>query len=121
MSLEKAINIIAECFDKLAKKDEIKARNRPKPVFQSTHPKVTDNKDHYPLGDENQARNAWARANQYNGKAPSWWSGSVSELKNAVKRKVKSLYPNIKISNDKKAEDKITQLYKQAIEDYKNK
>jgi len=86
---------LAESFEKVAKK--VKGRNRPSPVFQSSHPKVKDNKDHFPLGDENQARNALARASQYDS-APEWWSGSLQELVSAVQRAVKGKYPSIKIS-----------------------
>lgn len=76
---------------------EAKSRTRPSPVFDSTHPKVKDNKDHFPLGDADQARNALARANQYSS-APDWWGGSLEELVNAVVRKVKKEFPSIDVS-----------------------
>jgi hypothetical protein len=64
-------------------------------VFQSTHPKVKDNKDHFPINDADQARNALARASQYSS-APPWYSGSLESLVGAVQRAVKSKYPSIK-------------------------
>jgi len=76
-----------------------KIRNRPSPAFDAKHPKIKDNKDHFPLGSENQARNALARANQYKS-APEWWSGSLQELLNAVARKVKAKYKNIEVSKE---------------------
>jgi hypothetical protein len=78
---------------------EAKIRNRPSPVFDAKHPKVKDNKDHFPLGNENQARNALARANQYKS-APEWWAGSLQELLNAVAKKVKSKYKSIEVSKE---------------------
>lgn len=91
---------MAEGFESFAK-GKVKSRNRPRPVFDSKHPKVKDNKDHFPLGDENQARNALARANQYSS-APEWYSGSLQELVNAVTRAVKSKYPSIEVSEKSK-------------------
>jgi len=72
-------------------------RNRGKCVFQSTHPKVKDDKDHFPINNAGQARNALARANQYK-KAPAWYSGSLQSLKKAVARAVKAKYPSIKVT-----------------------
>lgn len=98
MKAQDVLNL-AESFEKIAKK--VKVRNRPSPVFQSSHPKVKDNKDHFPLGDKDQARNALARASQYDS-APEWWSGSLQELVNAVQRAVKNKYPSIKTTEKSK-------------------
>lgn len=76
-----------------------KVRNRPSPIFDATHPKVTDNKDHFPIDTEARARNALARANQFK-KAPSWWKGSLQELLNAVARAVKKHYKGIEVSKE---------------------
>ena len=78
-----------------------KTRNRGKCVFPAEHPKVSDNKDHYELNDIGQARNALARAGQYT-KAPPWFKGTLEELKNAIRRKVKQEYPSIEVSTPKK-------------------
>lgn len=95
-------HIMADKVDGLIKSmAEAKVRTKPNPVFDSTHPKVKDNKDHFPLGDADQARNALARANQYSS-APDWWDGSLKELVNAVARKVKKEYPSIDVSEASK-------------------
>jgi len=66
-------------------------------VFPHTSPKVTDNKDHFPINSENQARNALARANQYKS-APKWYKGNLESLVKTVARRVKSKYPDIKVT-----------------------
>lgn len=93
----------ADLVDELLVKEaaKVKARNRPSPVFDSKHPKVKDNKDHFPLGNAAQARNALSRANQFD-KKPDWWSGTLQELVNAVVRAVKKKYPGIEISKASK-------------------
>ena len=98
------IDIIAEAaeeFEKLASDPKAKVRNRGTCVFPAEHPKVKDNKDHFPLNSESQARNALARASQYSS-APEWWAGSLKELVNAVARKVHSKYKGIKVTNKSK-------------------
>jgi hypothetical protein len=74
-----------------------KCRTRPEPVLQSTHDKVTDNQDHFPIDSVSRARNALARVAQFSA-APKWWSGTLEELKNAVRMAVHSKYPSIDIS-----------------------
>lgn len=58
----------------------------------SSHPKVKDDKDHFPIQDLSHGRNAMSRVNQYSS-APPWWGGSLAELKNTVSRAVHSRYP----------------------------
>lgn len=89
----------AELFLKMAKKLDPKAkvRNRGTVVFPADHPKVSDKKDHFPINDEDQARNALARANQFK-KAPPWYTGSLQSLVNAVAKKVHSKYKNVEVS-----------------------
>lgn len=70
-------------------------------MFNSTHPKVTDDKDHFPIDTVGRGRNALSRVNQYS-EAPSWWSGSVKSLQSAVVSAVKKKYPEIKISDEAK-------------------
>src|SRR5208283_574997 len=62
-----------------------------------------DKKDHFPINDEAQARNALARVHQYSS-VPSWYSGSLKGLQNAVSRKVHSKYPGIGKDKKKSAE-----------------
>lgn len=84
-----------DVFEKTAAK--VKARSRGDCVFPAEHPKVKDNKDHFPINSKKQAQNALARANQYS-KAPTWFKGSLQELLNAVARKIKKKYPGIQVS-----------------------
>lgn len=72
-------------------------RSRGKCVFPAEHPKVTDDKDHFPITNVGQARNALARVNQYSS-APEWWKGSLTELVNAVHKAVKKEYPSIEVT-----------------------
>jgi len=86
---------------KLAEDSKAKVRNRGTVVFDAKSPSVKDNKDHFPINDEAQARNALARVNQFSS-VPSWYKGDLKSLINAVYRKVKEKYPSIKVDNDKK-------------------
>ena len=76
-------------------------RTRGKVVFPAESSNVKDKKDHYPINDADQARNAWARAHQTNGKAPSWYKGSYSGFISAIRSKIKSAYPSIELSEKK--------------------
>jgi hypothetical protein len=90
---------------KIAKANgKAKVRNRPAPIFDAKSPKVKDNKDHFPIDTIGRARNALARVEQFD-EAPPWWKGSLSELKNAVKRAVKAKYPSIAIGGKKDSND----------------
>ena len=84
-----------EAFYKLA---EAKVRARGKCVFPAEHPSVKDNKDHFPINSVAQARNALARAGQFDS-VPSWFKGTLTSLKNSIQRAVKKEYPSIEISN----------------------
>lgn len=74
-----------------------KVRNRGNVVFSSTHPKVTDDKDHFPINDADQARNALARVAQFDA-APKWWSGSLKQLQAAVRGAVKRKFKTINVT-----------------------
>lgn len=91
----------AEKFYKLAKDPKAKVRNRGTCVFPAEHSSVNDDKEHFPINNEAQARNALARANQFSS-APSWYSGSLNSLVNAVARKVHGKYPGIEVSEASK-------------------
>lgn len=86
-----------------AKKPKAKAkvRSKGKVVFDSTHPKVKDNKDHFPINSVAQARNALARANQFS-KTPEWFKGTLKEFVNSVVKAVKKHYPSIEVSEKAK-------------------
>ena len=80
---------------------DAKVRNRGDVVFPAGSSKVKDDKDHFPINDEDQARNALSRASQYSS-APSWYEGSLSSLVTAVQRKVKAKYPSIETTDASK-------------------
>lgn len=99
-------NLLQSCeifYTLAAKKKKLdpkaKVRNRGTVVFPAASCK--DKKDHFPINNEGQARNALARSHQYSS-VPSWYSGSLSSLQEAVRRKVHAKYPGIEISKDKK-------------------
>jgi hypothetical protein len=72
-------------------------RNRGNVVFPAGSSKVKDHKDHFPINNANQARNALSRVAQYSS-VPPWYSGSLSELKSAVQGAVKRKYANIGVT-----------------------
>lgn len=71
-----------------------KIRNRGDVVFSADDEKVLDDKDHFPINTINQARNALARASQYD-VSPDWYDGSLTKLVRKVRDRVKEKYPNI--------------------------
>jgi len=79
----------------VAKRRTVKKRSRGTCVFQSTHPKVKDKKDHFPINDLAHARNALARVEQYDS-VPSWYDGTLGGLQGAVKREVYEKFPGLK-------------------------
>lgn len=114
---------LAEQFEKTAKDfekaAEAKARSRGKVALPAEHPKVNDNKDHYPTNNADQARNALARVSQHPS-APSWFKGSLSELQNIVRRFVKKHYPSIEVSSPKKkASIEVSEAMLNKYSDYK--
>lgn len=88
---------VANHYVKLIKSAEAGVRSRGHCVFPAEHPKVNDNKDHFPINSEDQARNALSRANQYSA-APEWFNGSLSSLLNSVVRAVKGKYPSVEVT-----------------------
>lgn len=87
---------------KLAKTDPKAAvRNRGKVVFPAESSSIKDKKDHFPINDAAQARNALARANQFTA-VPEWYKGSLESLVSAVARAVHKHYPTIEVSKASK-------------------
>lgn len=74
-----------------------KVRNRGDVVFPANSKKVNDQKDHFPINDENQARNALSRVAQYSS-VPSWYNGTLKELQSAVRNAVSRKYKNIEVT-----------------------
>lgn len=73
---------------------EAKVRNRGNVVFPAESSSVKDNKDHFPINSESQARNALARASQYSS-VPKWYTGTLDSLVGKVQSRVKGKYPSI--------------------------
>lgn len=81
-----------------SKKDpKAEIRNRGDVVFSAGSKYVTDDKDHFPINNEKQARNALARANQYKEK-PEWYKGTLAGLVKKVHNAVNSKYKNIEVT-----------------------
>ena len=103
---------LAESFEEFVKSNIVKTakakkldpkakvRSRGKVVFPAESPKVKDKKDHFPINDADQARNALARVGQYD-KAPPWYKGTLTELKSAVQRAVHKHYKGIEVTKKK--------------------
>ena len=94
--------------------DESKAQHRGKVVFSAERSK--DKKEHFPINNAAQARNALARSHQYKS-APSWYSGSLSSLQNSVRRAVKKEYPSIEVKESVNEAD-ITELGGLSLDDF---
>lgn len=95
-NLIKLADHVDDVLNKIAKKD----KGHSGFIFPKTHPKVKDNKDHYPIGNEAHGRNALAQVAKYT-KVPPWYNGTLGGLQSAVSRAVHSKYPGIK--SEKKA------------------
>jgi len=85
-------------MDEAKKKDpKAKTRNRGDVIFPADSSKVTDDKDHFPMNTEKQARNALAQANKYKD-APKWYNGSLTALVKKVATSVKKKYKDIEVT-----------------------
>lgn len=89
------------CEPIIAKRKTVKKRTRGTCVFQSTHPKVKDDKDHFPINDLAHARNALARVEQYDS-VPSWYDGTLGGLQSAVRRAVYKKFPGLRSRKDER-------------------
>ncbi len=91
---------------KKEKKLDPKAKVRNRGTVCVPAEKAKDKKDHFPINDADQARNALARVHQYSSK-PEWWSGSLKGLQDLVARKVKAKYPKIDVGGKKEKKSSI--------------
>lgn len=66
-------------------------------IFPAGCSKVKDNKDHFPINDLAHARNALAQVAKYD-RAPDWYDGSLTQLKDTVKKTVAREYPSIAVN-----------------------
>jgi hypothetical protein len=87
--------------DKSSKKLDPKAEVRNRGDVCVPAEKAKDKKDHFPINNENQARNALAQVNKFTN-APEWYHGSLQSLVSLVAKKVKAKYPSIEVSKDAK-------------------
>ena len=91
--------IIREEISNLPEKKDPKAkvRNRGDVVFPAGSAKVKDDKDHYPVNTEKQARAALGYVNHYK-ETPPWYNGSLQSMVDKVVKKVKRKFPDIEVS-----------------------
>lgn len=93
----KSLVVTAKKKEKKKLDPKAKVRNRGTVCVPAESAK--DKKDHFPINDEGQARNALARVQQLSS-AP-WYKGSLEGLKALVARKVKAKYPKIDVGGKK--------------------
>jgi hypothetical protein len=84
------------------KKVDPKAKVRNRGTVCVPAESAKDKKDHFPINDEDQARNALSQVGKYKS-APPWYNGSLEGLKSLISRKVHSKYPSIGKSEKKKS------------------
>lgn len=104
--------VMAKEKDKKKLDPKAKVRNRGNVCVLAESAK--DKKDHFPINDEGQARNALARVHQYSS-APEWYSGSLSGLQALVARKVKAKYPKIDVGGKKEKKSSESQTNLMAV------
>jgi len=63
-------------------------------IFPADNTNVRDNKGHFPIPDIEHGRNALARVAQYD-VVPTWFKGTLKQLRDKVKSDVKKKYPSI--------------------------
>lgn len=78
-------------------------------AISSTHPKVKDKQDHFPIHSETYAQNVLTMMDRFTC-APSWWSGSLADLKSHVKGAIKAKFPNILAKKLKKETKKMEKV-----------
>lgn len=96
-SLEEFLGSLDEAKKGKARDPKAKVRNRGDVVFPAGSKSVKDDKDHFPINNIAQARNALARANQYSS-SPDWYVGSLDTLVRKVASAVRRKYPSIKVT-----------------------
>lgn len=111
--------LVVTAAKKEKKKLDPKAKVRNRGTVCIPAESAKDKKDHFPINNEAQARNALARVNQFS-KVPDWYSGSLQGLVSLVARKVKSKYPSIEVSKDAKkpGKKKASEYYDELLNKY---
>lgn len=110
-------SLLATAKKKEKKKLDPKAKVRNRGTVCVPAEKAKDKKDHFPINDADQARNALARVHQYSSK-PEWWSGSLKGLQDLVARKVKAKYPKIDVGGKKKEKKSYVEVSKSVVQKY---
>jgi len=87
-------SLIKSAKEKEKKKLDPKAKVRNRGTVCVPASSAKDKKDHFPINNIDQARNALARVHQYSS-VPEWYKGSLKGLQALVSRKVHSKYPAI--------------------------
>lgn len=103
---ELAADALVKEAAKKSKKVDPKAKVRNRGTVCVPAERAKDKKDHFPINDADQARNALARVHQYS-KSPEWWTGSLKGLQDLVARKVKAKYPKIDVGGKKEKKSSI--------------
>ena len=111
-----ASKLIAEAKKKEKKKLDPKAKVRNRGTVCVPAESAKDKKDHFPINDEGQARNALARVQQLSS-AP-WYKGSLEGLKALVARKVKAKYPGIDVGGKKEKKSSLEVLFAKYAQAY---
>jgi len=109
----RALVVTAKKKEKKKLDPKAKVRNRGTVCVPAESAK--DKKDHFPINDEGQARNALARVQQLSS-AP-WYKGSLEGLKALVARKVKAKYPGIDVGG-KDSKKKASEYYDTLLSKY---
>lgn len=108
--------LVVTAAKKEKKKLDPKAKVRNRGTVCVPAESAKDKKDHFPINDEDQARNALARVHQYSS-VPPWYSGSLKGLQDLVSRKVHSKYPSIGKS-EKKSKKAYVEVSDSLLEKY---
>lgn len=111
-----ASKLVAEAKKKEKKKLDPKAKVRNRGTVCVPAESAKDKKDHFPINDEGQARNALARVQQLSS-AP-WYKGSLEGLKALVARKVKAKYPGIDVGGKKEKKSSLEVLFAKYAQAY---
>lgn len=98
---------LADLFQDLAQdqllivaEEKKKVKNKGKFVFPADSSKVNNHKDYYPINSMDQAKASLSQSNKLTS-APSWFSGSLTSLQEAVRKAVHKAFPAIEINKKK--------------------
>ena len=96
------MSLIEELFGQIDEVDVVQEENDEvisisNTIFESNDDRVKDNKSHFPLVNEDQARKAILISNRYQ-RSPRWFKGTVKELRTAVVNAVKKEFPLIELT-----------------------